>query len=158
MQVGIATGFAAGAAARVRDARRHPAQWRPPRSRRPAIVPTSCSTSTRWSTSSAAAASAAAAALIGSALAVKPILTLEDGVVTPLEKVRTSSKALARLVALAVETVGAYADDYDIGVQHLASEPVARGRRAVASRRSWAGPRSRSTRSAPPSGRTSGPA
>ncbi|MCD9153479.1 DegV family protein [Aeromicrobium duanguangcaii] len=66
-----------------------------------------------------------AAALIGSALAVKPILTIEDGVVTPLEKVRTSSKALARLVALGVETARSHPDGYDIGILHLASEPVA---------------------------------
>ncbi|WP_313410193.1 DegV family protein [Aeromicrobium sp.] len=66
-----------------------------------------------------------AAALIGSALSVKPILTIDDGLVAPLEKVRTSSKALARLEALAVEQVATYPGDYDIGVQHLASADVA---------------------------------
>ncbi|MEO6472447.1 MAG: DegV family protein, partial [Aeromicrobium sp.] len=34
-----------------------------------------------------------AAALIGSALAVKPLLTLRDGIISPLEKVRTSARA-----------------------------------------------------------------
>lgn len=67
-----------------------------------------------------------AAALIGSALAVKPILTLENGMVAPLEKVRTASRALARLVAMTVEKRNQIAGDYDLGVQHLgASEQAA---------------------------------
>jgi DegV family protein with EDD domain len=61
----------------------------------------------------------ATAALVGSALAVKPILTVERGRVVPFEKVRTSAKALARLEDLAVEaTDGRPAD---IAVAHLAS-------------------------------------
>ena len=60
-----------------------------------------------------------AAALVGSALSVKPLLHLVDGHVTPLEKVRTTSKALARLGELAVEGVGEGAAD--IAVQHLAN-------------------------------------
>jgi DegV family protein with EDD domain len=48
----------------------------------------------------------AAAALLGSALAVKPILGIEDGRIRPLEKVRTSGRALARLEALAVAAAG----------------------------------------------------
>ncbi len=61
----------------------------------------------------------AAAALLGSALAVKPILKVEDGRIGPFEKVRTSSKALARLGELAVE---AAADgEVDVAVAHLAS-------------------------------------
>ncbi|MGA8851204.1 MAG: DegV family protein [Aeromicrobium sp.] len=67
----------------------------------------------------------AAAALIGSALAVKPILTITDGVVVPLERVRTSARALARLETLAVEAVQACTNGYSIGVQHLANEAVA---------------------------------
>lgn len=66
-----------------------------------------------------------AAALIGSALAVKPILTLRDGLVVPLEKVRTAARALARLEALALEAAQACVDGYDIGVQHLANQAVA---------------------------------
>lgn len=67
-----------------------------------------------------------AAALIGSALAVKPILTLQDGVVAPLEKVRTASRALARLVAMTVEKRNLIDGEYDLGVQHLgASEQAA---------------------------------
>ena len=41
-----------------------------------------------------------ASALLGSAFAIKPILTLVDGAIRPLEKVRTSSRALARLTEL----------------------------------------------------------
>jgi len=40
----------------------------------------------------------AAGAWIGSTLRVKPILTLEDGQMTPVERVRTSERALERLV------------------------------------------------------------
>lgn len=61
----------------------------------------------------------AAGALVGSALAVKPILALQEGLVVPREKVRTASKALARLEELAVEA--ADGRPVDIGVSHLAS-------------------------------------
>jgi DegV family protein with EDD domain len=61
----------------------------------------------------------AAAALLGSALAVKPILTVDDGRVGPLEKVRTSAKALSRLEELAVEAAGGA--QVDVAVAHLAS-------------------------------------
>jgi DegV family protein with EDD domain len=60
-----------------------------------------------------------AAALLGGALAVKPLLAIEDGRVVNREKVRTSARALARLEELAV---AAAADDpVDVGVAHLAS-------------------------------------
>jgi DegV family protein with EDD domain len=61
----------------------------------------------------------AAAALLGSALAVKPILRVEDGRIGPFEKVRTSTKALTRLEELAVEAAGDA--DVDVAVAHLAS-------------------------------------
>ena len=61
----------------------------------------------------------AAAALLGGALAVKPILTISEGVVSSLEKVRTSSKALARLAELAVEAAGDR--PVDVSVAHLAN-------------------------------------
>ena len=61
----------------------------------------------------------AAAALLGSALAVKPILRIAAGRIEPFEKVRTSAKALSRLEELAVE---AAADvEVDVAVAHLAS-------------------------------------
>jgi DegV family protein with EDD domain len=59
----------------------------------------------------------AATALLGQALAVKPILELVDGHVAPLEKVRTTSKALARLEELVVER--ADGRPCDIAVHHL---------------------------------------
>jgi DegV family protein with EDD domain len=58
-----------------------------------------------------------AQALIGSALAVKPLLELRDGRIEPLERVRTSSRALARLEEL---TVAAAAGQVDVAVHHLA--------------------------------------
>ena len=61
----------------------------------------------------------AAAALVGSALAVKPILGVEDGRISSKEKVRTAGRALARLEELAVR---AAADDaVEICVCHLAN-------------------------------------
>jgi DegV family protein with EDD domain len=59
-------------------------------------------------------------ALLGSALAIKPILGLRDGGIVPLERVRTSSRAIARLEELAVEAASA-ADHVDIAVHHLDS-------------------------------------
>ncbi|MCW2797116.1 DegV family protein [Nocardioides sp.] len=61
----------------------------------------------------------AAAALLGGALAVKPLLKIEDGRVESLERVRTSARALARLEELAVEAAGERAAD--VCVAHLAS-------------------------------------
>ena len=48
----------------------------------------------------------AAAALLGSALAVKPVLHVAEGRVVPLERVRTSGRALNRLVQRAVDVAG----------------------------------------------------
>ncbi|SDE88527.1 EDD domain protein, DegV family [Blastococcus fimeti] len=60
-----------------------------------------------------------AAALLGSALAVKPVLHVLDGRVVPLEKVRTSARALNRLVQRVVEEV-ADAPVF-LAVHHLAA-------------------------------------
>lgn len=63
-----------------------------------------------------------ASALLGSALAVKPILAVKDGHIEPVEKVRTTSKALARMVDLAVAAAhAAPTSEVDIAVQHLDS-------------------------------------
>jgi DegV family protein with EDD domain len=64
-----------------------------------------------------------ASALLGSAFAIKPILTLVDGAIRPLEKVRTSSRALSRLADLTASAASAMAADggVDIAVQHLDS-------------------------------------
>ena len=67
----------------------------------------------------------AAAALVGSALAVKPLLKIDDGRIGPLEKVRTSARALARLEELAVEAAGEC--DVDVAVAHLANPQRAEG-------------------------------
>jgi DegV family protein with EDD domain len=61
----------------------------------------------------------AASALLGTALSVKPILHVRDGAITARDKVRTASRALARLVDLAVEAAGD--SDVDIAVHHLAA-------------------------------------
>ena len=60
----------------------------------------------------------AAAAILGSALAVKPVLHMQAGRVEPLEKVRTSARAHNRLVQRAVE---AAADrPASVAIHHLA--------------------------------------
>lgn len=61
----------------------------------------------------------AAAALLGTALAVKPLLHVIGGRIAPLEKVRTASKAVARLEDLAVERAGD--QPVDVAVHHLAA-------------------------------------
>lgn len=60
-----------------------------------------------------------AAALLGSALAMKPLLHLVDGQIQPLEKVRTATRAIARLEEIALERAGA--TTVDVAVHHLAS-------------------------------------
>ncbi|RSN68510.1 fatty acid-binding protein DegV, partial [Streptomyces sp. WAC 05379] len=61
----------------------------------------------------------AAQALLGSALAVKPLLQLEGGRIGPLEKVRTASKAIARLEEIAADRAGSA--QVDIAVHHLSA-------------------------------------
>jgi DegV family protein with EDD domain len=61
----------------------------------------------------------AAQALLGSALAVKPILALDDGRIDMLEKVRTASRAIARLEEIVVGRAGGRR--VDIAVHHLAA-------------------------------------
>lgn len=62
----------------------------------------------------------AAQALFGSALAVKPLLELVDGRIAMLEKVRTASRAIARLEEIVVERSGSAC--VDIAVHHLAAQ------------------------------------
>ncbi|WP_329368466.1 DegV family protein [Streptomyces sp. NBC_01483] len=61
----------------------------------------------------------AAQALLGSALAVKPLLQLDGGRIELLEKVRTASKAIARLEEIVAERAGSA--QVDIAVHHLAA-------------------------------------
>jgi DegV family protein with EDD domain len=63
-----------------------------------------------------------AAAMLGSVLAVKPLLTVADGEIRPYERVRTESKALTRLVELsltALDQASAAHGVVDVAVHHL---------------------------------------
>jgi DegV family protein with EDD domain len=60
-----------------------------------------------------------AQALLGSALAVKPLLQLENGRIDLLEKVRTASRAIARLEELVADRAGSA--PVDIAVHHLSA-------------------------------------
>ncbi|MGA8978327.1 MAG: DegV family protein [Pedococcus sp.] len=62
-----------------------------------------------------------ASAFLGSALAIKPILELVDGHIRPLEKVRTSARALARLEEIAAAAAEGAGHGVDIAVHHLDS-------------------------------------
>jgi DegV family protein with EDD domain len=59
----------------------------------------------------------AAQALLGTALSVKPILHIVDGGIVVRDKVRTTSRALARIVDLAVAAAGDGA--VDVAIHHL---------------------------------------
>lgn len=122
--VGLALGFAAGRAARARDA---------------GGAASSMAAAARSSGESSTTLLyvdtleylrrggrvGALGALFGSALAVKPILSVRDGAVVPLERVRTSAKAMARLEALTVAACAEAEDGFEIGVQHLAAQEAA---------------------------------
>jgi DegV family protein with EDD domain len=65
-----------------------------------------------------------AGALVGSALAIKPILGLRDGQIVPLERVRTAARAIGRLEDLAAEAAQVAVDagrEVDLAVHHLDS-------------------------------------
>ncbi|GAA3151213.1 DegV family protein [Planomonospora alba] len=61
----------------------------------------------------------AAASWLGSALMIKPLLHIDGGVIAPLEKVRTSTRAIARLEDLAVRAAGD--GPVEAAVQHISS-------------------------------------
>ena len=61
----------------------------------------------------------AASALLGSALAIKPILAVRGGRIVPVEKVRTSSRAVARIEAMVLDQVAKGGHVVDIAVHHL---------------------------------------
>jgi DegV family protein with EDD domain len=70
-----------------------------------------------------------AAAMVGSALAVKPLLTVADGEIRACERVRTESKALARLEELSLQAMTRAAHlngAVDIAVHHLDNPEGAR--------------------------------
>lgn len=57
--------------------------------------------------------------LVGTALSVKPILHVQDGTIVPCDRVRTTAKALDRLVDLATAAAGD--SPVDVAVHHLGS-------------------------------------
>ena len=61
-----------------------------------------------------------AAAFLGTALAVKPVLHVADGRIEPLEKVRTTHRAMLRLVDLA-ERAATGENAVELAVHHLAA-------------------------------------
>jgi DegV family protein with EDD domain len=61
----------------------------------------------------------AASALLGTALSVKPILHVVDGAIVVREKVRTASRALARLAEIGATAAGD--SPVDVAVHHLAA-------------------------------------
>lgn len=66
----------------------------------------------------------AASALLGTALSVKPLLHVDDGVIVVRDRVRTATRALDRLVELAAEAAGAA--PVEVTVHHLAAPERAR--------------------------------
>lgn len=62
-----------------------------------------------------------ASAFLGSILNIKPILTIENGLVEPFDKVRTKKKALARIVELLQESVPNNDHPAQLGIMHAAA-------------------------------------
>ncbi len=117
-QVGVATGYAALAAADVLDAGGSAEEAAEAASARAAASASLFYVDTLEYLRRGGRIGAAAA-LFGGALAVKPLLQIADGRVATLEKVRTSARALARLEELAVAAAGD--QPVDVCVAHLAS-------------------------------------
>ncbi|AVM01194.1 fatty acid-binding protein DegV [Gordonia iterans] len=65
----------------------------------------------------------AASHLLGSALSIKPILHMEDGVLALKERQRTTTKAINRMIDSIVEHVGA--DEVTVAVQHCQAPGLA---------------------------------
>jgi DegV family protein with EDD domain len=65
-----------------------------------------------------------ATAFLGSALNIKPILYIKDGRIEPLERVRTRKRAIARLLELVEEKVGA--SEAHFAVLHCEADEEAR--------------------------------
>ena len=64
----------------------------------------------------------AAAVLLGGALAIKPLLALVDGHIEPVEKLRTTSRAVARLTELAAGALAGAEPRVDVAVHHAGAQ------------------------------------
>jgi len=117
-QVGVATGYAALAAADVLDAGGS-VEEAADVARRRAEASTALFYVDTLEYLRRGGRIGAAAALLGGALSVKPLLRIDDGRVVNLERVRTTSRALTRLEDLVVEAAGD--DPVDVCVSHLAN-------------------------------------
>jgi DegV family protein with EDD domain len=117
-QVGVATGYAALSAADVLDAGGS-VEEAAAAARRRADLATSLFYVDTLEYLRRGGRIGAAAALLGGALAVKPLLRIDEGRVANLERVRTSARALSRLEDLTVEAAGDL--DVDVCVSHLAN-------------------------------------
>jgi len=63
------------------------------------------------------------ASLLATALAIRPILTVDDGEVVAVERVRTAAKAMVRLEEMAVAATAGRA--VDVAVHHLGAQSQA---------------------------------
>ncbi|MDQ6753804.1 MAG: DegV family protein [Actinomycetota bacterium] len=73
-----------------------------------------------------------AASWLGTVLAIKPILSIQDGRVVPLERIRTAARAVARLEELVQADIAARpAGSAKLAIHHFGNEPEAQ---AVAQR------------------------
>jgi DegV family protein with EDD domain len=66
----------------------------------------------------------AAASLVGTMLSIKPLLTLREGLIVPLERVRTAARAVQRLQELAASAVSAL-DPAEVAVHYFGNRPEA---------------------------------
>ncbi|UZX03523.1 DegV family protein [Arthrobacter sp. CDRTa11] len=70
----------------------------------------------------------AAASLLGTMLAIKPILAVEDGKIVPLEKVRSAARAVARLEEIAAADAASRPDgQVRLAVHHFGNPAEAEG-------------------------------
>jgi DegV family protein with EDD domain len=68
----------------------------------------------------------AAASLVGTVLSIKPILTLRDGLIVPLERIRTAPRAVSRLRELVVARAAAHVPPV-LAVHYFGNRPEADG-------------------------------
>jgi DegV family protein with EDD domain len=74
-----------------------------------------------------------AKAFLGTMLKIKPILTLQDGAIEPLEQVRSKGKAVARMLDLIVNRAGTQGSQARVAITHaLAPDQALEVRRQLA--------------------------